>query len=140
VADLGAVRAALANQIAAKTGLRVMAEAKDSIQPPVAVILPGQPYVTYGATMDGAFTCNLRVLIAISDAAPSEAVQRALDSFLGIGENITSSSIPEAIMVDPTLGGACHFAEPIAIESYGRLLFNGVTFFGARIGVQCGVI
>lgn len=132
---------ALANQIFSETGLRVLPEAKDSISPPVAVILPGQPYVTYGITMDGTFTVNLRVLIAISDAAPNETVQRALDAYLGIGAGTTTAtSIPDAIMADPTLKGTVHFAEPIAVESYGRILYNGIGFFGARLGVQCGVI
>ncbi len=140
MADLIAVRAALASQITVQTGLRTLPEARDSIQPPVAVILPGQPYVTYGATMDGAFTVNLRVLIVISDAAPDEKVQRALDAYLGIGSGTTASSIPDAIMADPTLGGIVHFAEPIAISTYGRISYAGIGYFGSRLDVQIGVI
>ena len=140
MADLGAVRTALATQVTLVTGMRTLPEAKDSVSPPVAVILQGQPYVVYGATMDGAFTVNLRILVVISDAAPDEKVQRALDAYLGIGAGTTESSIPDAIMADPTLGGVVHFAEPVSIDSYGRIQYNGVGYFGGRINVQCGCI
>jgi hypothetical protein len=140
MADLGAVRTALANRITAGTGLRTLPEARDQISPPVAVILPGQPYVTYGITVDGTFTVNLRVLLCISDAAPDEKVQRALDAYLGIGAGTTASSIPAAIMADPSLGGAVHFCEPISISTYGRITYNGVGYFGARLDCQIGAI
>lgn len=140
MADLGAVRTALANQITSVTGLRTLPEAKDQVSPPVAVILPGQPYVSYGATMDGAFTVNLRVLLVISDAAPDEKVQRALDAYLGIGAGVTASSIPAAIMADPSLKGMVSFAEPMSITTYGRITYNGVGYFGARLDVQIGTI
>lgn len=140
MASLSDIRTALGARIAAGTGLRVLPEARDVISPPVAVILPGQPVVNYGATMDGAFTVNLRVLIAISDAAPDEKVQRALDAYLGIGVNAGVSSIAGAIQQDPTLGGVVHFAEAVSAGNYGRISYNDVTYFGARVDVQVGAI
>ena len=141
MADLSAIRTALANRINVGTGLRVLPEARDAISPPVAVILPGQPVIQYGATMDGAFVVNLRVLIAISDAAPNEKVQRALDAYLGIGTSPSvPSSIAGAIQLDPTLGGVVHFAEALTAGNYGRISYNDITFFGARIEVQIGAI
>lgn len=140
MASLSAIRTALANQINAATGLRVLPEARDQISPPVAVILPGQPVVVYGATVDGAFTVNLRVLIAISDAPPDEKVQRALDAYLGIGTGAGTSSIPAAILADPSLGGAVHFAEAMSAGNYGRISYNDVTYFGARLEVSIGTI
>jgi hypothetical protein len=140
MASLSDIRNALGLRIATATGLRVLPEARDMISPPVAVIVPGQPIVTYGATMDGAFTVNLRILIAISDAAPDEKVQRALDAYLGIGTNAGASSIAGALQQDPTLGGVVHFAEALTAGNYGRVLYNDVTYFGARIDVQIGTI
>lgn len=140
MADLGTVRQAMANQITDQTGLSALAEARGSIQPPVVVILPGQPYVVYGATMDGTFTVNFKALVMVSEAAPDEKVQRALDAYLGIGAGTTSDSIPAAIMADPSLGGAVHFCEPLSISSYGRVVYNGTTYFGARLDIQAGVI
>ena len=138
MADLSQMRTALANRVAAGTGLRVLPEARDQISPPVAVILPGQPVITYGATMDGAFTVNLRVLIIISDAAPDEKVQRALDAYLGIGG--VAGSVAGAIQQDPTLGGVVHFAEAVSAGNYGRIQYAGVGYFGARVEVQLGAI
>lgn len=138
--DVAAIRTALASQVTAATGLRTMAEARDSVSPPVAVILPGQPLVTYGASMDGALTVNLRILILVSDAAPSEKVQRALDAFLGLGPGSAAASVPAAIMADPTLGGVVHFCEPLQVTSYGLVEYAGVSYFGARVDVSIGAI
>lgn len=140
MADISAIRSALATQITTVTGMRALAEAKDQISPPVAVILPGQPFVVYGQTLDGAFTVNLRVLIAISDAPPDEKVQRALDAYLGQGAGVTASSIAAAIRQDPTLGGVVHFAEVISVGGYNRLEYAGVMYFGARIEIEIGAI
>jgi hypothetical protein len=141
IADLSSIRAALAARITAGTGLRTLPEAKDQVSPPVAVILPGQPVVTYGATLDGAFTVNLRVLLLLSDAAPVEKVQRALDAYLGIGvHDSVPASIAGAIQDDPTLGHTVHFAVPLAADSYGRVDYAGATYFGARLTIQAGAI
>jgi hypothetical protein len=139
MADILAIRAALASQIGTRTGLRTMAEARDSISPPVAIVLPGQPLAKFGDTVDGTLTINLIVLIVISDAATSERTQRALDAYLGIGSGETES-IPGAIMADPTLGSAVHFCEPMTVSNYGRIDYAGETYFGARINVQIGAI
>jgi len=139
MASLSDIRTALGNRIAAGTGLRVLPEARDIVNPPVAVILPGQPVVVYGQTMDGTFTVNLRVLIVLSDAPPDEKVQRALDAYLGIGVNATGS-IPTAIQEDPTLGGIVHFAEVMTASNYGRISYNGVGYFGCRFEVQIGAL
>jgi hypothetical protein len=140
MASLSDIRSALGARIATGTGLRVLPEARDQISPPVAVVLPGQPVVVYGATMDGALTVNLRVLIAISDAAPDEKVQRALDAYLGIGTGAGTGSVAGAIQADPTLGGVVHFAEAISVSNYGRISYNDITYFGARMDVQIGAI
>lgn len=140
MADVSTIRSALAARITAGTGLRTLAEARDQVSPPVAIVLPGQPLVVYGQTMDGAVTINLRVLMIISDAPPNEKVQRALDAYLGIGGGTTAASIPAAIMADPMLGGAVHFAEPISVSAYNRIEYAGVEYFGARLEIQVGAI
>jgi hypothetical protein len=140
VADVSAVRTALASQIATVTGMRTLPEAKDQISPPVAIVLPGTPFVQYGLTLDGAFTVNLRVLLVISDAGPNEKVQRALDAYLGSGAGVTASSIQNAIRTDPTLGGVVHFAEVMTVSGYNRIEYAGIDYFGARVEVQIGAV
>lgn len=141
MADLTSIRSALAAQIGTHcSGLRTMPQARGSIQPPVAVILPASPLIpAYGQTLDGALAISLNILVIISDAAPDERVQRALDVYLGIGTG-ESVSIPNAIMADPTLSGVVHFCEPISAGSYGRISYAGEEYFGARITVSIGTI
>lgn len=140
MADLTTIRNALAAQITAQAGgLRVLAQARDQISPPIAVIIPREPLATYGDTMDGTLTLNLQVVLLLSDAAPSEKTQRALDAYLGIGSG-EGQSIAGAIMKDNSLGGAVHWCIPVSVSSYGRVTYADVVYFGARINVQVGVI
>ena len=139
MADVAGIRTALANQITAKTGLRTLPEAKDAISPPVAIILEGAPALRPGATLDGCFTLNLRVLIALSDAAPTEKVQRALDAYLSIGSG-EPTSIVGAVQSDPTLSGLVHYAVPMAVGTPSRIEYAGVIFFGSRIDIEIGAI
>jgi hypothetical protein len=137
VANLAAIRTALAAQIAAGTGLRAEAQPRDQVSPPVALILPGSPAITYGATLSGGgeteVAVNLAVLLLISDAAPTEMVQRALDAYLGLGPGEEQS-----IAADPSLGGTAEWCIPVSVTSYSRLEYSGVNYFGARLSVQAG--
>lgn len=149
MADLVVITNALAAQITQYSGLRSYGQARDQASPPCAVVLPGQPFLTYGDTFadvmtpgsgpGGAVSMNLVVLLIISDAAPVEKTQRALDAYLGVGSGETVS-VPAAITADPTLGGAVHWAVPMSADRYGRIDYGGVTYFGARIMVQVGAI
>lgn len=138
--DLVAVRNTLAERITAFTGLRADGQARDSVAPPCAVILPGQPFINYADTMDGALTVNLIVLLIISDAAPADATQRALDTYLGVGKSASAASVPAAIEQDNTLGGLIHFIQANTATNYGRIEYSGVTYFGARINCVLGGI
>jgi hypothetical protein len=144
VADLTVIRNALAAQITAQTGLRAQAQVRDQVSPPVALVLPGNPLITFGATMDGggmpeAVVLNLTIALLISDAAPTEKVQRAIDAYLGIGAGETVS-IAGAIMADNSLGGAVHWCIPVAVTSYGRIEFAAETYFGGRLNVSVGAV
>jgi hypothetical protein len=149
VADLTAIRNALAAAITNGTGLRSNAQARDQITPPCAVVLPGQPLITYGDTMDsmpvmggthigGAVSINLVVLIIMSDAPLVEQVQRALDTYLGVGS--PGVSIPDAIESDQNLGGTVHWVQCVSAGRYGRLEYAGITYFGAAVNVNIGAM
>lgn len=139
--DLTAVRNALAASITNYTGLRADGQARDAISPPVAVIIPGQPFINYADTMDGTVTVNLVVLLLISDAAPLEKTQRALDAYLGVDQDpAVALSVPEAIEQDNRLGGLIHYIQAVTADSYGRVDYGGVGYFGARIKCLLGGI
>lgn len=139
MADLTTIRNAIAAQITSHTGLRALGQARDSISPPVAVVMPGDPLVTFGKTTDGTADMNLFIVIALSDAPPVEKTQRALDAYLGIGSG-QSVSVAAAILADPTLGGHVHFAEPTTVRRYGRVEWAGVEYFGAIVDLVVGII
>ena len=139
--DLTAVRNKLADNITLFTGLRAEGQARDTVSPPCAVIIPGQPFINYADTMDGAVTVNLVVLLLISDAAPLEKTQRALDIYLGVDTDPSvGSSVPEAIEQDNRLGGLIHYIQAVTADNYGRVEYGGVTYFGARIKCLIGGI
>jgi len=141
--DLTAVRNKLADNITLFTGLRAEGQARDTVSPPCAVIIPGQPFINYADTMPplSAVTVNLVVLLLISDAAPLEKTQRALDIYLGVDSDpAVGSSVPEAIEEDQQLGGLIHFIQAVTADNYGRVDYGGVTYFGARIKVLIGGI
>jgi hypothetical protein len=141
MANLTAIRNALANSITTYTGLRADAQARDQVSPPCAVVLPGSPLINYGATMDGTVDINLLVLVIISDAAPVDVTQRALDTYLGVDTDpAIGSSVPEAIEEDNTLGGLVHYTQAVTADQYGRIDYGGITYFGARIRVLIGAI
>ena len=139
MADLTAIRTALASQLTAQLGLRTEAQARDQVSPPMAVIIPREPLQTFGDTMDGALTNNLQIVMILSDAAPVEKTQRALDAYLGIGSGETQS-IAGAIMTDDSLGGVVHWCIPVSVSSYGRITYAGQDYFGARVNIQIGAI
>ena len=138
--DLTSIRNALATSITNLTGLRTDAQARDQITPPCCVIIPGQPFISYSDTMDGALTINLVVLIIISDAAPVDSTQRALDAYLGVGTGSGGVSVPTAIEANNTLSGAVHFVQAQTADSYGRIEYSGQVYFGARIKCVLGGI
>jgi hypothetical protein len=135
MADIVAIQDALATQITAHTGLNASGQAPDQITPPAAVIVPGNPLITYGQTFDGAVTVNLRIVIALSDAPPSPEVQAALYEYLGIGAG-EAQSIAGAIQADPSLGGLVPGGcVPMSASQPTRIEWGGQTYFGARIDV-----
>lgn len=135
--DLNAIRNALASQIAAGTGLRAVGQAPDQVSPPVVLVLPGTPLITYGDTMQGTSTLNLAVLLILSDAPPTATVQRALDAYLGLGAG-EEQSIAGAVALDETLGGVAEWCVPVSVTTYGRIEYAAENYFGAKLNFSLG--
>jgi hypothetical protein len=139
MADLTAIRTALALAINAGTGLRAEAQAKDQVSPPMALVLPGNPLITFADTMDGTVVIGLSVVLILSDAAPTEKVQRALDAYLGIGIG-EEQSIAAAVALNGSLSGTVEWCVPVSVTTYGRIEWNGIEFFGAKLNFSAGAI
>jgi len=132
-----AIRNQLAVQITQYTGLRCDGQARDHVNPPCAVVVPGTPFITYGQTIDEAAGFTLVVLLIISDSAQVEITQRALDAYVDSGPG-EAGSVPAAVQKDPTRMGTAEWCEPMTISNYGRIEYAGVTYFGARLNLQGG--
>lgn len=151
--NITAVRTAMATQIAtlAYPPLRAMTDPYDQINPPVAIILPGQPYLTYGTTLQGdtgfggtlggqpqsvpasPTDFNLDVVIVLAKATTQERVEQALDLWLGFENDTTAVSVVAAIAHDPTLGGAVSWCEAVSADRPGPITWNALEYFGSRV-------
>lgn len=146
MASVNAVKAQLAAQIQAQTGLTTLSLMPDQINPPIAVILPGLPYVKYGITLGEPLLgmphavpvpaeINLVVCVFTSRAPSLERAQAFVDQYLGLEPSDTVKSIPLAIFEDPTLGGVVEYCEPLQVQAYGDIEIAGQTYFQGRLTV-----
>lgn len=150
MANLTAVRTALANQIQEYTNPSITAVAVPlgQITTPCALILPAKNFAKYGRTLGGslinpltqiqfaATDFNLDVCVVVSDASTLDRVQTTLDQWMGFEFDDTAAgivSVPAAIAKDDTLGGVVAYCEPTDADGYGPIEWSGITYFGARI-------
>lgn len=142
--DIAAVRAALANQITALTGLPCTPRMPDQINPPQAVLLPGAPYAKYGITLGGHMASlggtipvvtelNIVVCIFVTRASSVERAQQQVDQYLGFEPSASVTSVPDALAQDPTLGGVVEWCEPLVVQAYGDIEIAGQTYFQGRL-------
>lgn len=153
MANIQAIRQALAAQLEATLNIRSLGNVPAVITPPTIMVLPGSPYIQYGVTMGEASDAlgavmgdvaspmsknniMLTVLVCISMAQGYEPMQPALDALLEPAGN--TGSVPDAIALDETLGGAVDFAVPLDVTGYGLINVAGQDYFGAHLRVQIG--
>lgn len=155
MANVQAIRQALASQLQAELDIPAFPNVPPNVTPPMILVYPGQPYMTYGQTMGEGIdaelgpvmgesynpmakvAANLVVAVLISQATGYEQFQPQLDALLEPPGN--SGSIPNAIAADETLGGIVDWAIPLDVISYGLIQdIAGQSYFGARIRVQVG--
>ena len=146
-------RVALAAQLQNTLKIQTLPNMPAVITPPMMMVIPGSTYIQYGVTMgetadalgavlgpvDPVMTKNsimLTVLICISVAQGYEPMQPVLDALLEPAGN--NGSIPNAIALDETLGGAVEFAIPLDVSGYGLINVGGQDYFGAHMRVQIG--
>jgi hypothetical protein len=127
------VRAAIKEAlVVGVSGIKVYEYIPDTLTHPAAVIAPGDPVVSFDATLSrGAdeYTFLVRVLV---DNAQSEVADKALDAYLaGSG----SQSIKQAIEDDPRLGGVVDFVSVTQARNYGVYEFGGVSSLGVEFVV-----
>ena len=133
----GVIREALATFITANVpGLRALTDPGSIANPPVAVILPAQgTYIDYALALEHRVTeLNLRVVVLVSRASERIAIAE-LDAYVA---PYGGSSIPAAILTDPTLGGACDYCIPVEAVFAADVNWAGVDYMGAEITCRAG--
>lgn len=157
MADLTAIREAIATALGAIAGLRTFAYIPDSVSPPCAVV--GAPEVDFDRTMArGADAIRLPVRVLVARATDRTA-QAALDAYFetGVGEvrlvdeagvylvddagaffspGTAAASVKSAIEADPTLGGVAHTCRVVRAQGYGAYAVAGVDLLGAEWTVE----
>lgn len=132
MADLGAVRAALAVTLARVPGLRVSPGFTSVVNPPCAIVLPGPRAVLRFDSMGGGVSFPLRVqlLVGAADDASSQAL---MDGYLS---SAGPASVSAAVLADPTLGGLVEACDPLTGITYGLMDWAGQTYLGAAIDLN----
>lgn len=145
MADLSVIRAAMASQISANTKpvITCLPKPTDAVNVPCAFIVPARNIGKYGVTLGGAVQVNgqllavtefnLDIIVLVARADTVQNVQANVDVWIGAENSGGVVSIPMAIALDDSLGRAVEYCEPMSVDSYGPIEWNGVMYWGARI-------
>jgi len=144
------VRAGIASYIAAHVTyldfsgvsqpLKTFADGERVPSPPCAVVLPASgQYLNYQVAMGGQFAGwdgRFRILILISKGDVENATP-LLDGFLS-PHGSPSTSIVQALLADPTCGGAADFVTPIEASWSGSGEWAGQEYMTGQILLEAG--
>lgn len=127
------IRQGLDTRLAVIPDLRHSAFAPGQINEPHAFVIPAEPAITFDETMGrGADLLHFNIVLLVSKAMDRNA-QELLDPYLsGSGP----MSVKAAVEGDQTLGGVADWTVVTGVPFYGPLDYNGVTYLGARFGVE----
>lgn len=129
MADLSAIRQALADKMGNVYGLRSSATMPDAPRPPQAVILPDR--IEYDLDMSRGADTFFFLVTVIVGRADDRAAQNNLDRFVS-----GSDSIKAAIEADMTLGGVVNFARVTEMTNYRQINVGDTIYLGAEFEVE----
>ena len=129
MADLSAIRQALADKMGNVYGLRSSATMPDAPRPPQAVILPDR--IEYDLDMGRGADTFFFLVTVIVGRADDRAAQNNLDRFVS-----GSDSIKAAIEADMTLGGVVNFARVTEMTNYRQINVGDTIYLGAEFEVE----
>jgi hypothetical protein len=118
--DISAVRAALAANLSAITGMQVSPYMLSNPTPPAAHVFPAE--VEFDRAMGRGLDFMVFTLQVLAGTVSNEQAQRDLDAYL-VGSGPTS--VKEAIESDKTLGGACEDLRVIGATGYRTIVQEG---------------
>jgi hypothetical protein len=132
MATVSELRTGIANNLAAITGLRTTATVPDTINPPIAVVMPNT--ITYDTAFarSGGDEYEFLVMVIVGRVEERTA-QNRLDAYCsGSG----AESVKTAIERDKTLGGKAFDCRVTSLRNYQQLTVGDSTFLSAEFVVQ----
>lgn len=127
MADITAIRAALATNLTSITGLRTNATVPDNVNPPYAIIsLDTVDY--HKAFANGLNTYNFVATVIVGRASERSA-QNTLDAYCS---PTGSKSIKQGIELDRTLGGLVYDLTVSGMRNYGSTTINENLYLAAE--------
>lgn len=145
------IRAALAAQVMEYTGVDTRPYVPDSITPPMIAVQSGSNYAQYGVTIGESVMGDLtgmtdgvgikdytfQLLVLVSRASSMEQAQADIDDLIdGDFRDTGELPIPQAIAIDPTLGGVVDYCVATTVTGVGMIEISGQSYFSARVNLQ----
>jgi hypothetical protein len=127
--DIVAVREGIVGALASISGLHFYDTVPDSPLTPAVVVFPES--ILYAQTFDG-MVQSIFVIHVLSSTVVAQGGQNLLDSFIS---PTGTGSIPAALAVDATLGGAAASAELTEMRNYGTLQIvdGGTRYYSVQL-------
>jgi len=132
MASISDLRAGIATNLATISGLRTSATVPDSINPPIAVVMPNT--ITYDTSFarTGGDEYEFLVMVIVG-RVDERTAQNRLDGYCsGTG----ASSVKAAIESDKTLGGTAFSLRVTSLRNYNQVTVGDVTYLSGEFVVQ----
>ena len=132
MADVSALRAGIATNLATVSGLRTAATVPDQINPPIAVVMPMSIEYDLAFARHGGDEYEFSVMVIVG-RVDERTAQNKLDAYCsGTG----TQSIKAAIESNKTLGGQAFDCRVTSLRNYNQVSVANVTYLAAEFVVQ----
>lgn len=130
MAELSAIRTALAEKIGSIIGLRTAATVPDQVNPPIAVIIPER--VTYDEAYARGLVVYTFIVQVVVGKVSERTAQNRLDGFV----NPTgATSIKAAIEADKSLGGVVFDSRVTEMTTYTVVQIGDIAYLSCEFRV-----
>ena len=130
MAEMSAIRTALANKIGTISGLRTAATVPDQVSPPIAVIIPER--VTYDEAYARGLVVYTFIVQVVVGKVSERSAQNRLDGFV----NPTgATSIKTAVENDKTLGGVVFDSRVTEMTTYTVVQIGDIAYLSCEFRV-----
>ena len=132
MANISDLRSGIATNLATISGLRTSATVPDSINPPIAVVMPNTINYDTSFARTGGDEYEFLVMVIVG-RVDERTAQNRLDAYCsGTG----ASSVKAAIESDKTLGGNAFSLRVTSLRNYNQVTVGDVTYLSGEFVVQ----